>query len=103
MTERRHYGNMDRNEQLFRSVKEQPIGAGAVSAHYSEGGSGDLPETPPELDNSRKSQSIRSDLLRQILSGGTDKDKLLIGALMLALLREGGDMRLIIALGYILL
>lgn len=44
----------------------------------------------------------QSDLLNDIISG-LDADKLLIAALLLLLMREGGDMRLILALGYILL
>ena len=66
-------------------------------------GQTDLPEPPPVSVKPQENSGKHGDLLRQILSGGTDKDKLLIGALMFALLREGGDMRLILALGYILL
>lgn len=34
---------------------------------------------------------------------GMDKDTLLIAALLFLLIRDGGDMKLILALGYILL
>ena len=37
------------------------------------------------------------------ITGSLDGDKLLIAALLLLLMREGGDIRLILALGYILL
>ncbi|MCQ2490836.1 MAG: hypothetical protein MJ079_04510 [Ruminococcus sp.] len=38
-----------------------------------------------------------------ILPNGIDSDTLLIAALLFLLLKEGGDIRLVIALGYILL
>ena len=37
------------------------------------------------------------------LAGDLDADKLLTAALLLLMLREGSDMRLILAIGYILL
>lgn len=42
-------------------------------------------------------------LIDDILGGGIDDDKLLIAALLYMLIKEGADIKLIIALGYILL
>lgn len=93
------YGHQGRRHER----SDGGMSAGTVSSHYSEGGQTNLPETPPMSVKPQENSGKHGDLLRQILSGGTDKDKLLIGALMFALLREGGDMKLILALGYILL
>ncbi|WP_295087847.1 hypothetical protein [Ruminococcus sp.] len=43
------------------------------------------------------------ELLDEFFDGKIDNDKLLIGALMYMLIKEGADMKLIIALGYILM
>lgn len=42
-------------------------------------------------------------MLKKLLPNGIDSDTLLIAALLLLLLKEGGDIRLVLALGYILL
>ncbi len=47
--------------------------------------------------------AVGRDLLGSILPDGIDSDTLLIAALLFMLLKEGGDIRLVIALGYILL
>lgn len=61
---------------------------------YNKGRFADIPpaKVPPD------SGSIIDKLL-----GDTDSDKFLILALMFLLIREGADMKLIFALGYILL
>ncbi len=61
---------------------------------YKNGKFADIPPTKVPSD----SGSIIDKLL-----GDTDSDKLLILALMFLLIREGADMKLILALGYILL
>lgn len=43
------------------------------------------------------------DLIDDFFDGKIDNDKLLIGAFMYLLIKEGADMKLIIALGYILM
>ena len=48
------------------------------------------------------SKTSAGNLLSDI-TGSLDGDRLLIGALLLLMLKEGKDMRLILALGYILL
>jgi hypothetical protein len=42
-------------------------------------------------------------IINNLVNNGLDKDKLLILALMIILIREGADKKLILALGYILL
>lgn len=42
-------------------------------------------------------------LIDEVFGGTLDSDKLLIAAILLMLLKEGGDKRLILALGYILM
>lgn len=44
-----------------------------------------------------------NDILGGLLSGSIDRDTLLVAALLYLLIKEGGDMKLILALGYILL
>ena len=57
-----------------------------------------------EIKNSgRREQDKVRRIFDELLGGPIDSDKLLIGALMLLLLREGADKKLILALGYILL
>ena len=51
----------------------------------------------------RKEQDRGRNVLEELLDGPIDGDKLLIAALILLLIREGGDKKLILALGYILL
>lgn len=59
----------------------------------------DRPDSPPEIEYNGKSCGMS--LEKKLLN--IDKDTLLIGALIYLLIKEGGDMRLILALGYILL
>ncbi len=54
---------------------------------------------PGKDDEKKKDRTV----LDEFLGGKLDKDKLLIAALLFLLLREGGDKKLILALGYILL
>ena len=44
-----------------------------------------------------------SALLGKLMPGSIDSDTLLIAALLLILMKEGGDIKLVLALGYILL
>ncbi|HAE51942.1 MAG: hypothetical protein J6I55_08790 [Ruminococcus sp.] len=61
----------------------------------------DLPPVMPQ-EEKRDFKGI-SGILNKILSDGKDPDKLLIAAIILMLIREGADKKLIIALGYIML
>ncbi|MDE5765120.1 MAG: hypothetical protein K2I00_09170 [Ruminococcus sp.] len=59
----------------------------------------DIPHSPPEIKYNVK--SCGASLEKKLLN--IDRDTLLLGALIYLLLKDGGDMRLILALGYILL
>lgn len=50
-----------------------------------------------------KNKGGLNNLIEEFLGGGIDDDKLLIAALLYMLIKEGADIKLIIALGYILL
>lgn len=74
----------------------------------------DIPPAPPPVPVTGQQtdipQSGRStgkkrmpDILGTLLPDGIDSDTLLIAALLFLLLKEGGDIKLVIALGYILL
>ena len=70
----------------------------------------DIPPAPPPAIEQKKdippqtcAPQRRRDLLGGILPDGIDSDTLLIAALLFLLLKEGGDIKLVIALGYILL
>ena len=69
--------------------------------HSEEADRADLPPVQPQ----EKKTDLRgiSEILNKILEGGKDPDKLLIAAIILMLIREGADKKLIIALGYIML
>lgn len=53
---------------------------------------------PPDCIPTKNGSGILAELL-----GSVDKDTLLIAAMLILLMKEGGDKRLIIALGYILM
>lgn len=89
------------------------------TSHYSQGHSEatDLPPTPaaeegenaaaevkkPAPTAENKSKNPLSGIFDMLREGEIDSDKLMIIALMVILAREGADMKLILALGYILL
>ncbi len=52
---------------------------------------------------SEKKQNALEGLVDEFFEGGADSDKLLIAALLYMLIKEGADIKLIIALGYILM
>lgn len=67
------------------------------------------PLPPPIMDQRKVNESNnkrikkKHDLISDILPNNIDADTLLIAALLFLLLKEGGDIKLVIALGYILL
>ena len=84
------------NARLYRGLRREP----AV----------DLP--PCRIDENkfeRKDDAPQNDkklfggLADELFEGGIDSDKLLIAALLYILMKEGADIKLIIALGYILM
>ena len=50
-----------------------------------------------------KKSEIFDKLFGEFIDGGIDSDKLLIAALLYMLIKEGADIKLILALGYILM
>lgn len=88
------------------------------TAHYSQG-SRKSPDLPPVRQEEKAipeaprqtqpvSQPVQrgnqpAELLNRLFDGKIDSDKLMVIALMLLLIKEGADMKLIIALVYILL
>ena len=73
----------------------------------------DLPPDIYEKENTASNSNNRPDnnakkhifdgLIDEFLDGGIDSDKLLIAAILYMLIKEGADIKLIIALGYILM
>ena len=77
------------------------------SSHYSQDKKENYTENPTG-QGSCSGASVRKNpekRLKELLSviGGIDSDKLMILVLMIVLAGEGADLRLILALGYILL
>lgn len=108
--------NRMRQEAIRRS-QEMHKRSMVNASHYSQGSNtkGDMPpeKFPAEEENRRNSaeahrmkssnESQPFDLLDSLFHGKLDSDKLMILLLMAILIKEGADIKLIIALGYILL
>lgn len=68
----------------------------------------DIPECEDEIkpQSPPPKQSVKNSLgslITELIGNPIDSDKLLIAAILLMLMKEGGDKRLILALGYILI
>lgn len=104
-------------QDAIRRSQEMHRRSMVTSAHYSQG---QQEKKESDTEQSRDSfhqmqdngavqrQAPRKDFqlqeaLGKLLDGKIDGDKLIIIALMIILAREGADMKLILALGYILL
>ena len=63
------------------------------------------PEPPVMSFNEKKSDNIQRlpDILSRLMSGSFEKDSLLIAALLIMLIKEKADMKLILALAYIII
>lgn len=105
--------NKMRQEAIRRS-QEMHRRSMVNTAHYSQGSrkSPDLPPVQQEIkeipEMPKNNQSVQrgnqpSEFLNRLFDGKIDSDKMMIIALMILLLKEGADMKLIIALAYILL
>lgn len=57
----------------------------------------------PKINNNHTGKSIIPENLSRIIGEGLDSEKLTIIALIIILAKEGADMKLILALGYILI
>lgn len=79
------------------------------SSHYSQNSREDkAPDAPkitsdikPEKSGGELPENQLARLAEQIFGSALDTDKLLVAALILLLLKEGADPKLILALGYI--
>lgn len=113
MYDSRQLNNM-RQDAIRRSQEMHRRSTGV--GHYSQG-SRKSPDIPPVehircdkkadetliIEKSIKNPNDLKEKLSALLSGKIDSDKLIIIALMIILAREGADIKLILALGYILL
>lgn len=95
-------------QDAIRRSNEMHRRSAVSSSHYTGGGEArDIPsdaEVLPEktAEEPKKNDGL-SELLKGLLTDGLDADKLLTAAVLLLLLHEGGDKKLLIALGYILM
>ena len=78
------------------------------SSHYSQSNHVDkapesvpVIETPIEKSTAKRTENQLSRLAEEIFGSPFDSDKILVAALILLLLKEGADPKLILALGYI--
>lgn len=108
--------NRMRQEAIRRS-QEMHKRSMVSASHYSQGSSfsGDLPPKESRTENEKieikpdsagikyRKESQLSELVDSIFQGKIDSDKLMILLLMIILIKEGADLKLILALGYILL
>lgn len=108
--------NRMRQEAIRRS-QEMHKRSMVNASHYSQGNStgGDRPPesshtkpecaeiTPQIVRQNKKGETQLSEIIDSIFHGKLDSDKLMILLLMIVLIKEGADMKLILALGYILL
>ncbi len=86
-----------RSNGMKQDAESRENGQQSHSFHYSQGGSpADIPKQPTSAGNASPLGMLSE------LAGGLDADKLLIAALLLLLIKDGGDKRLILALAYIL-
>ncbi|WP_303825856.1 hypothetical protein [Ruminococcus flavefaciens] len=60
-------------------------------------------EESHESGDQKSRNDIIGGIIEEFLDGGIDSDKLLIAAILYILIKEGADIKLIIALGYILM
>lgn len=109
--------NRMRQEAIRRS-QEMHKRSVVNASHYSQGSEqkGDRPpennSSPKSEKNSRTPETVNvrkkkepqlSDIIDSFFQGKLDGDKLMILLLMIILIKEGADLKLILALGYILL
>lgn len=80
------------NREYFRRADIPPVRRNDVSE----------PLLSDFRDDGKKTDSLRQ-IIENIIGNSHDNDKLLVIALIFLLAKEGADMKLILALGYILL
>lgn len=108
--------NKMRQEAIRRS-QEMHKRSMVNASHYSQGNheKWENPEKnktvhndqPMKMNNPekfvKKKEPMLSDIVDNLFQGKLDSDKLMILMLMIILIKEGADLKLILALGYILL
>lgn len=109
----RQFNNM-RNDAI-RRTREMYQNSVVNTSHYSpaenyknENPVQEVPEIPNPCNNNNSSENNHNKPLipkniGKIFSGGLDSEKLTIIALIIILAKEGADIKLILALGYILI
>lgn len=91
------------------AIRRQISDSGSVQAQESKDTAKSPPSEPTEeqIRNEKKSapkRNIQKKTLADFFgSGGVDNDKIIIIALIVILAREGADIKLLLALGYILM
>lgn len=81
------------NSEYFRRADIPPVRRNDVSE----------PRQSDFSDNGKKTTDLLNLIIENINGNSHDSDKLLVIALIFLLAKEGADMKLILALGYILL
>lgn len=119
------YNNMQMNSMRREAIRRsnEMHGRSMVNtSHYSQGhhktsekespaeikqtedkAAASLKSQPRPISASLKNNNLIAELLSSFSDRKIDSDKLLIMALIIILIKEGADMKLILALGYILL
>lgn len=99
------YGGYMRRDAYRRSRQMYGGAPAEPSSAASESVPPDMPPAPEPRTERISRSGVRGPggLLGGLLPDGIDSDTLLIAALLLLLLKEGGDIKLLLALGYILL
>lgn len=109
---RMRYDAMRRSQEMHRHSMVN-------SAHYSQGKKNDIPDNIGIMSENKFSHQNKAEhdnepllpkkdnqlfeMISKLFDEKLDSDKLIIIALMIILAKEGADLKLIIALGYILL
>ncbi len=97
--------NHGRGMDINAGRHKMNLSGSCCSANYEKCGEySDYPENkPPECIPFSSEKKSKSSLIDELLGENPDTEKLMIAALIFLLLKEKADMKLILALGYILL
>lgn len=110
----RYYDNRQfnamRNDAIRRS-REMYQNSMVNTSHYSQADNYKKKQEEPKIDKIEQVNNIKSvnnkpmlpENISKIFDGKLDTEKLTIIALMIILAKDGADMKLILALGYILM
>ena len=90
------------NEKLYRGVYRTPAADLPPQRKCEEVYEKECINEKQDV-KSEKEKKVLEGLVDEFFEGGVDSDKLLIAVLLYMLIKEGADIKLIIALGYILM